>query len=508
MNFYIKQIKLWFKTHPQPIIYTFKPNKVNVITGDSSTGKSSILRVIDYCLLAPESTIVEDVINENVSWYGLNFHLNGHNYVIARKAPSDNGTADRSFYWAEDSDEMPNSTPRPTSGVTRAFLLSLFNQKFACENLTIKRDKKEVNISFRNFLLLNFLTEDIIATFNSYFDPKFFSDENLDGIVAEIFKLGIGTDELQELTLNNQIKLLKEEVSRQIKNKENDQKNDIHYRRKIDTLRTSAKNLGFLIEDIDISSEEFIKKIKTEIQEFNKFRDSRRKQQEIKKLEYEAEEIQEQLRRYNILRRAYNKAKRYAEKVKDSLSPVEYLKNNLDRVILGVETIKLLHSLEEAYQSAAQIELPDDYLPTDMEQRVSELKKKLAEINAKQEAFNKIQYNRLFDQNWLAQTLKLEDELKRSKPVTYKYIGDIEFTNINDLLKDTTEQYNQLSANNEKRVNGMINHVQSYYELQDGMSDNYKNKTIGLDETKMILKLYNNGSYYPIRNIGDRKSVV
>lgn len=43
MNFYIKKIKLWFKTHAQPKEYTFEKNKVNVVTGDSSTGKSSIL---------------------------------------------------------------------------------------------------------------------------------------------------------------------------------------------------------------------------------------------------------------------------------------------------------------------------------------------------------------------------------------------------------------------------------------------------------------------------------
>lgn len=507
MNFYIKEIKLWFKTHPQPITYTFKPNKVNVITGDSSTGKSSILRVIDYCLLAPESTIVEDIINENVSWYGLNFHLNGHDYVIARKAPSDSGFADRSFYWAENSNEMPNSTPRPTSGITRAFLLSLFNQIFACEGLIIKRDKKEINISFRSFLLLNFLTEDIIATFNSYLDPRFFGDENLDGIVSEIFKLGLGADELQELTLANQIKSLNEEIYNQLAYKKSDQQNDAKYRKKIDALRISAMNLGLLTENMDINSEEFVAKMKSEIREFNRFRDSRRKGQEIKKLEYEAEEVQEQLRRYKNLRREYNQAKRYAEEVKDSLSPVEYLKQNLNRVILGVETIELLHSLEDAYQSAAQIQIPDNYLPADMEQRVSELKQKLAEINAKQEAF-KLQTNRLFDPNWLAQTLKLETELKKIKPVTYKYIGDVELTNKNDLFKDINARYNQLTANNKKCVNDMLSHVQSYYEQQDGMSDNYRNKKVGLDEMKIILKLYNNGNYYPIRNIGSKSNYM
>ena len=54
----------------------------------------------------------------------------------------------------------------------------------------------------------------------------------------------------------------------------------------------------------------------------------------------------------------------------------------------------------------------------------------------------------------------------------------------------------------------MISQVQSYYELQDGMYDNYKNKTIVHDEAKMILKLYNNGSYYPIRNIGSKSNYM
>ena len=52
MNLYIESIKLWFKGFSEDVLktvtYPFKPNKINVITGDSSTGKSSILGIIDY----------------------------------------------------------------------------------------------------------------------------------------------------------------------------------------------------------------------------------------------------------------------------------------------------------------------------------------------------------------------------------------------------------------------------------------------------------------------------
>lgn len=51
MNLYIESIKLWFKGFSEDVLktvtYPFKPNKINVITGDSSTGKSSILGIID-----------------------------------------------------------------------------------------------------------------------------------------------------------------------------------------------------------------------------------------------------------------------------------------------------------------------------------------------------------------------------------------------------------------------------------------------------------------------------
>lgn len=42
MKFIIHEIKLWFKKkNSTPKSYELKPNKVNVITGDATTGKTS-----------------------------------------------------------------------------------------------------------------------------------------------------------------------------------------------------------------------------------------------------------------------------------------------------------------------------------------------------------------------------------------------------------------------------------------------------------------------------------
>jgi predicted ATP-binding protein involved in virulence len=47
MKFYIQKIVLWLNNGKRRDI-EFLPNKVNVITGDSSTGKTEILDIIDY----------------------------------------------------------------------------------------------------------------------------------------------------------------------------------------------------------------------------------------------------------------------------------------------------------------------------------------------------------------------------------------------------------------------------------------------------------------------------
>ena len=88
MKLFISKLYIWFDKGIKPRVITFENNRVNVITGSSSTGKSNIYAIIDYCLLSGRPNIVFPVINENARWYGLEFNVGDKFFAIARKRPT------------------------------------------------------------------------------------------------------------------------------------------------------------------------------------------------------------------------------------------------------------------------------------------------------------------------------------------------------------------------------------------------------------------------------------
>jgi len=85
MNFFIQKVRIFFNGDTYED-YIFEPNKINVITGDSGTGKTSILSIIDYCLMAHENNIPYD-IQKKVTWFSILFSINGKVWFVARKSP-------------------------------------------------------------------------------------------------------------------------------------------------------------------------------------------------------------------------------------------------------------------------------------------------------------------------------------------------------------------------------------------------------------------------------------
>ena len=65
----------------------FKLGSVNVITGQSSRGKSALIEIAEYCLGRSDFKIPEGVIRDTVAWYGVVFQIKDNQVLVAKPAP-------------------------------------------------------------------------------------------------------------------------------------------------------------------------------------------------------------------------------------------------------------------------------------------------------------------------------------------------------------------------------------------------------------------------------------
>jgi hypothetical protein len=69
---------------------SFKIHGLNVITGCSSTGKSALSEIVEYCMGRSDFNIPEGPIRDKVAWYAVIFQFNGEQVLVAKPAPAPN----------------------------------------------------------------------------------------------------------------------------------------------------------------------------------------------------------------------------------------------------------------------------------------------------------------------------------------------------------------------------------------------------------------------------------
>ena len=86
MTFQIRAIHLYSQSGERRTL-PFTLNAVNIVTGRSATGKSSIIDIIDYCLGSSGYPVAAGVIRQTVSLYAVELETRNGPVVIARAAP-------------------------------------------------------------------------------------------------------------------------------------------------------------------------------------------------------------------------------------------------------------------------------------------------------------------------------------------------------------------------------------------------------------------------------------
>ena len=80
-------------------ILPFEIGKVNIITGESKTGKTAIIDVINYCLGSEDCRVSEGVIRQTVEWFAILLQYEKEEVFVARQNPNSLGQATTQYIY-------------------------------------------------------------------------------------------------------------------------------------------------------------------------------------------------------------------------------------------------------------------------------------------------------------------------------------------------------------------------------------------------------------------------
>lgn len=382
MNFYFEKIILWSRKG-QLRELAFLPNKVNVITGGSKTGKSAVLQIIDYCLFASHSKISESIINENVSWYGINFRINDKHFTICR-ASLDRGNVSDKYYFSAFG-EIPD-LPKPNN--KEITIKSLLETEFGIDrNVRVPFGSKYLSlgskISLRYFFLLTTISEDIITSSSVFFDKQ--NEERYRDALPRIFDLAVGIDTIENIIAKEKKAELDAEIKKieRLQIRSASKKDDFHGQRAEIVKR--AKEFGLIEPDIDDANA--IQNLRDYL--YNNLSHglvdvSSSEYSKLKSQEYQLNRV---LRNLRNLKTEYSMYKVALSEVEDSVKPIVYIREKNEEIIktsIFEEIVSVLDADFKSLRQDIKSKTPVDTNVLDLihgyENQLAELRNKLASI--------------------------------------------------------------------------------------------------------------------------------
>ena len=509
MKFILHEIKLWFhKKDSEPKSYSFLPNKVNVITGDSTTGKTSIWSIIDYCLLS-SNVKIPNGIYEKVSWFGIQFAINDKEISIVRKSP-DKGIVSSEIFF--DYGSLPNN---PENNTELANVKSILNSEFGItDELKGSFEKKIANFSYRYFLLFNALTAKLIGDDTNYFDTAFFGSKEYEKALPDIFDLAIGVSDMEKIKALDKLKKINTDIAAIEKQDKKNQTNIKKINKDIFDLIGKCKQNSLIkyesiIEDVD----EAITIIQSIIENKIRTPDNTKLFSEIDDLSQKRKSLQLQITDINKYQKEYNLYKKSLTKTADSLQPIDFLHKKLfDQLIDSYETKMFIDSLESSLKEIKGSISKKIEKPLEVSGDIKELKKQVKIIDTKIEELTKVKTKTETEYQKERQRLivilevkyALEQILKRepNKPID------------KDLLNSLTEEKLRL----EKLPDNMVQikyvrkteldeNIQWCYNQLESLSEYKKAKTV-FDDKEMQLQLIREGELFALNVVGSQANYM
>ncbi|UJF27561.1 DUF3732 domain-containing protein [Planococcus sp. 107-1] len=377
MKFVINKILLWLENGTCRTV-KFEKNKVNVITGDSGTGKSAILDIIDYCFFSSTTEIPDEVINENVMWYGINFDINDKNFTIARSRFHTIKKLSKEYFFSG----LGVIPELPYPNISEKECKLTIEKEFSIDkNVVIPYSGNNLRagskISLRYFFMFNTQSEDIITNKQVFFDKQ--NDEKYREALERIFDIATGIETVENILILEKIKDTEKEINRIEKKKTLLENQSSLYEENQADLIKKAREYGLISGDIiDFKTE--LKKLKEVVLNY-KEESMVTEPDNILALRNEKNDILRKMRAYKKFKKQYEEYRKVEGNNYESLKPVMYIKENFYEVIEVPEIKGLLLDFEQELLDIKNTLDKKHPINLDIDSEISKLEEKLVPIN-------------------------------------------------------------------------------------------------------------------------------
>jgi Chromosome segregation ATPases len=493
MRFYIDNLILWLNDGTKRTL-KFEEDKINIITGNSKTGKTAILEIIDYCLCGSNETVVisHEHIGENVLWYGIRFVINEKTYTIARGAILEGGMFSADYYFSQTGD-IPEM---PCVKMGEQQIKSILENEFLIDDeVTVsyggRSIKRNARLSFRYFLMYNTLSKDVVDNGKLFFDKL--NIERYRDVWFQIFDLSLGVIDLNTITFQKKIEELRQSIFilEAEKKKENRKKQQVESQ--VDLLIKHAKENKLI--DESLQREEAFSKIREMISEGAIcFSSDFSVQQKFVELQEKREAINLQIVKLKRFKKSYSEYKNSLREDADALQPINYIQSKFGDKVDGEyrQFLNILSKDLEKVKGAISNKRPFEF---DVERKIRELNKELKNLDSELSTTAHVDYTMIPTAQKLVSLGEIKAEYK-SIDFSYEYKKDYdeEIENKNAELIDLESQYTLIEDRRELVIETLNEYIQMYIEISKDALDEYGNYCARFDYKNQRLTLKKNKS--------------
>ncbi|EKE1395820.1 DUF3732 domain-containing protein [Salmonella enterica] len=474
-----------------------KENKVNVITGDSGKGKSSILAIIDYCLLSSSSDGISKTNVDNfVNWYGIRLSINGKYFTICRKAT--HFEEDDLVYFDKNGD-IPQI---PINNIKKDVLKEHLNYEFGINSsLKIPYGGRFIQqgskVSYRYFIPHCFIDQTTLTSSEHLYSK--ISDLKTRERIDRTFDMALGSENAETMIMRTRLEELQRNLAR-IEYKQSASKDSyFNFESEIESLYDRACYFGLISEnrknEPTVSDKlENLKAIVNykDINEIPAINERTKIEKELFLLKKELTDINEYIE-------TNTEYKKFLKDNQDSLLIAKYLDDNYSEILYTKNIYSIIKSLlnqsseiKKAIAEKGQNSLisKTNAKRKELELKISSLSKKLTTVS--DEKITPIELYRFMGE--------LSSEIKRIVVLPkYDYTDTIEkiTTKIDELESKITDN-NAFKEYTLSLLNGKIKEIFTRMPLK-GFEDatpifNKANKTLDLINKNQVEKMIDIGS--------------